>query len=199
MNISLVPLDIYKIPKHCSDVLVAQNFLYTVQHILTQANETQTVDDSLTERVKNFSHAIGIVSGSFSNLNISEESVTFAKKIQFLPIPNEEIPFFLQKFDESSYIGYFHLNDELVVDIHRIVPPTIDTFTDSGGQSSSPVWSQGKKGKLTQNYRKNMKKLSDADDVLLDDDRLLNLSFPRIELDKCLVVTNRNVYLVEMR
>lgn len=73
MNISLVPLDIYKIPKHCSDVLVAQNFLYTVQHILS--DETQNTDNSLVEPAKNLSHAIGVVSGSFSNLNICEEAV----------------------------------------------------------------------------------------------------------------------------
>lgn len=72
MNISLVPLDIYKIPKHCSDVLVAQNFLYTVQHVASEANETANFD---TEPGKNYDHAIGVVSGSFSNLNICEEAV----------------------------------------------------------------------------------------------------------------------------
>lgn len=75
MNISLVPLDIYKIPKHCSDVLVAQNFLYTVQHILSGVNETQNIDDFSTGSVKNFSNAVGVVSGSYSNLNICEEAV----------------------------------------------------------------------------------------------------------------------------
>lgn len=68
MNISLVPLDIYKVPKHCSDVLVAQNFLYTVQHIVSATQHTG-------DPVKNVSHAIGVVSGSFSNLNICEEAV----------------------------------------------------------------------------------------------------------------------------
>lgn len=108
---------------------------------------------------------------------------------------------FPQEFDESSYIGYFRLNDEIVVDIHRIVPTCTESFTESGGPNSSPVWSQShsKKGKLTQNYRKNMKKLSDVDDAVLDDDKLLEFSFPRIELDKCLVVTNKNVYFIELR
>lgn len=82
MNISLVPLDIYKIPKHCSDVLVAQNFLYTVQHIVSHVNDTQTIDNSLAESV--FSHAVGVVSGSFSNVNICEEAVSsFAPCQQF--------------------------------------------------------------------------------------------------------------------
>lgn len=75
MNISLVPLDIYKIPKYCSDVLVAQNFLYTVQHILSGVNETQNIDDLSIGSAKNFSNAIGVVSGSYSNLNICEEAV----------------------------------------------------------------------------------------------------------------------------
>lgn len=77
MNISLVPLDIYKIPKHCNDVLVAQNFLYTVQHIVSEVNETRNTDLLSVEPAKNFSHAIGVVSGSFSNLNICEEAVTY--------------------------------------------------------------------------------------------------------------------------
>lgn len=108
---------------------------------------------------------------------------------------------FFKEFDQSSYIGYFHLNDEKVVDIHRVVPTSVENFSDSGGPGSSPVWSQShsKKGKLTQNYRKNMKKLSDVDDGLLDDDKLLEFSFPRIELDKCLVVTDKNVYFIELR
>lgn len=75
MNISLVPLDIYKIPKHCSDVLVAQNLLYTVQHIVSRANETQNSNELSVEPAMNISHAIGVISGSFSNLNICEEAV----------------------------------------------------------------------------------------------------------------------------
>lgn len=93
------------------------------------------------------------------------------------------------------------MNDEAIVDIHRVVPTSVECSTESGGPNSSPVWSQShsKKGKLTQNYRKNMKKLSDVDDAGLDDDKLLEFSFPRIELDKCLVVTDKNVYFVELR
>lgn len=88
-----------------------------------------------------------------------------------------------------------------MVDIHRVVPTSTENFSDTAAQNSSPVWSQNqsKKGKLTQNYKKNMKKLSDADDSVLDDDKLLEFTFPRIELDKCLVVTNKNVYFVELR
>lgn len=90
-----------------------------------------------------------------------------------------------------------------MVDIHRVVPTsTEEIVTDNATtQMSSPMWSQGqsKKGKLAQNYRKSMKKLSDVDDAVLDDDHLMEFSFPRIELDKCLVVTNRNVYFVELR
>lgn len=94
------------------------------------------------------------------------------------------------------------MRDELVIDIHRVVPTTCENYSsDGGGVNASPVWSQNqnKKGKLTQNYRKNMKKLSDVDDEYLDDDKLMEFTFPRIELDKCLVVTNKNVYLVELR
>ena len=76
MNISLVPLDIYKVPKHCSDVLVAQNFLYTVQHIVSATQSTNDKMDSV-------SHAIGVVSGSFSNLNICEEAVIVTLVLAF--------------------------------------------------------------------------------------------------------------------
>lgn len=87
------------------------------------------------------------------------------------------------------------------MDIHRIVPTSVDNYTQNGPQNSSPLWSQGqnKNGKLTQNYRNNMKKLSDADDAVLDDDKLLEFTFPRIELDNCLVVTDKNVYFIELR
>lgn len=190
MNISLVPLDIYKIPKHCSDVLVAQNFLYTVQHIVTGAHERQT------------SHAIGVLSGNLSNLNICEEAViSFQHCLSSRPPIIRLLLKFLQEFDDSSYIGYFPLNDELVVDIHRVVPTSNESLTKNATQMSSPMWSQdqSKKGKLTQNYRKDIKKVSDVDDNILDDDHLKELSFPRIELDKCLVVTSKNVYFVELR
>lgn len=202
MNISLVPLDIYKIPKNCNDVLVAQNFLYTVQHIVP---ETEGTDNLLIEPAnKNFCHAIGVVSGSFSNLNICEEAV-ISLDCSLIPASILILCFFFylgKEFDESSYVGYFQLNDERVVDIHRIVPTTSnENMAEGGGSNSSPVWSQSsrKKGKLTQHYKRNMKKLSDADDALLDDDKLLEFSFPRIELDKCMVVTNKNVYFVELR
>lgn len=81
-----------------------------------------------------------------------------------------------------------------------MVPSSVESFNQSGARNSTPLWSLGqvKSSKLTQNYKNSMKKLSD-DDGILDDDKLTEFSFPRIELDKCLVVTDKNVYFVELR
>lgn len=81
---------IYKIPKDCNYVLVAQTFMYTVQHIVN-ANDTVLSDDPLsieqnmsgsfecsssidsTDITSN--NAVGVVSCNTTSLHIGEDAV----------------------------------------------------------------------------------------------------------------------------
>lgn len=90
MNISLIPMYIYKIPKDCNYVLVTPTFMYTVQHI-ANSNNTVLSDDPLsieqnmsssfecsssvdsTDITNN--NAVGVVSCNTTSLHIGEDAV----------------------------------------------------------------------------------------------------------------------------
>lgn len=73
MDISLIPLYIYKIPKDCSDILITSNVMFTKQTI------TQTETDKKNEGNK--INAIGVIGCNSTALRIGEDSVIFKCKL----------------------------------------------------------------------------------------------------------------------
>lgn len=90
MNISLIPMYIYKIPKDCNYVLVTPTFMYTVQHAVNP-NELDTVPQLNDQNICNSfecsssfdsnditnNNAIGVVSCNTTSLHIGEDAVGF--------------------------------------------------------------------------------------------------------------------------
>lgn len=72
MDISLIPLNIYKIPKDCVEVLVSSNLMYTIQLFPKdiENRELRMSDDS-----KNMITVIGVVGCNTTALCIGEDSV----------------------------------------------------------------------------------------------------------------------------
>lgn len=79
MDIGLVPLYLYKIPKDCSNVLVTPNIMYTTQTIYendTEMNDKKTGEPENNEIVKTKPiNAIGVVGCNLTTLRIGEDSV----------------------------------------------------------------------------------------------------------------------------
>lgn len=86
MDIGLVPLYLYKIPKDCSNVLVTPNIMYTTQTIYETERdrkiiiEKSTASDSrenISAAPKNKAvNAIGVIGSNLTTLRIGEDSVT---------------------------------------------------------------------------------------------------------------------------
>lgn len=79
MDISLVPLFIYKIPKNCCDVLVTNHLMYTKQQLQTDHNDE--CDDGVTEingKIQNSSQpgAVGVIGSNTTALRIGEDAAS---------------------------------------------------------------------------------------------------------------------------
>lgn len=114
----------------------------------------------------------------------------------------------------------FPLPDETIIDIHRAPFRPIAKNLDHGRQTnagddcdpntSSRATCSGSQTKITtQNYmnyqtdqQEQQKKIKDSNTENLfnfDDRCVIEHEFPLIDLDKCIVVTNRSMYFIEFR
>lgn len=85
MDISLMPLYIYKIPKNCSDILVTPNLMYSIQNV--DESDKLTQEESFTEVQKvpsnqNHTQAIGVIASNATELRIGEDAVSILFHIQ---------------------------------------------------------------------------------------------------------------------
>lgn len=96
---------------------------------------------------------------------------------------------------------FFQLTDEYVIDIHRVSWPDVEATQDIDSKSVSNNNSTKTTAKTTaQNYVENRKmyeRNNEADEI--DDRRIMQCDFPKIEMDKCLVVTNKNLYMIDIK
>ena len=86
MDISLIPLYLYKIPKDCTNVLLTPNIMYTTQKVRKghgDANENVEYENKeVPSPIKtitddSFINAIGIIGCSSTVLRIGEDPVCF--------------------------------------------------------------------------------------------------------------------------
>lgn len=112
----------------------------------------------------------------------------------------------------------FQLNNEYVIDVHRVSWPDTEAANEFDCQStlnnnnSNNNNNNNNNNKLssnvtnikssTQNYAENRKMYERNNDTAADDidDRcLMQIPFPKIQIDKCMVVTNNNLYMIEIK
>lgn len=77
MDISLIPLCIYKIPKNCNNLLITPNLMYTILDP-SSTNESQDIHvDSNSSSQKRTGFNAAVVASNTSELRIGEDSVSF--------------------------------------------------------------------------------------------------------------------------
>lgn len=123
-----------------------------------------------------------------------------------------------KEFNESSILSLFPLPDEIIVDIHRApFRPSATHFekcpederdpdyiceqkNGGGGSSNATVSLQKISAQNYVNQRHKYEKNGNTENLFdFDDRRVIEHEFPIIDLDKCIVVTNRSVYFIEFR
>lgn len=81
MDISLMPLYIYKIPKYCSDVYLTPNLMYSVQDILIEeqnaASEDNLQDPAGLDTERSSYQSISVIATNTTELRIGDDSVGF--------------------------------------------------------------------------------------------------------------------------
>lgn len=71
-----------------------------------------------------------------------------------------------------------------------------DCSNNDGNNLHQSAWEQIR---TPQNYAKHHKKLQQNHDYDMNDKNIMQNEFPSIEMDNCLIVTDKNVYCIELR
>lgn len=124
----------------------------------------------------------------------------------------------MQDFNASSMLGMFKFPDEQIIDIHRVPfgEPSLIPFievTSENNQNPIPIGTTNigerpiiQQPKITtQNYVETYSKDKQRKDSIadeneffdIDDKSVLEHVFPAVEMDQCLVVTDRSLYMIE--
>lgn len=209
MDISLIPLYIYKIPKDCSDIIVTSNIMFTKQDIDEETNdeivdlnvECDNGDDGDVGNLevpppppqspprnaaKTTTSTVGVVGCSTTILRIGEDT----------------------EFNPWSMLGQFPLPNETIIDMHRVphCPMIYDNDENADGSPSDLDSNDGSPEKYrrisTESYVRQMRRDNNGkNEQMLDynDRKIVIHDFPMIELDKCFVVSNKSLYLIEFK
>lgn len=100
----------------------------------------------------------------------------------------------------DSMLSQFVFEDEIVLNIFRVLPHSqLNRKNLQNMNDNSPYLNTIK---LAQSYMNNRKKLQQdggsGDDSMDEERRWLKTEFPYFEIDECLVVTDKNLYIIEL-
>lgn len=96
----------------------------------------------------------------------------------------------LFRFPDERLIGMYRVGDEFTADTERAAASAERQLNDSQMNNNYMKEMQ---------YMKKTRKKSRESSVDDDGRRYLRTEFPMLTLDKCMLVTNRNVYLIELK
>lgn len=222
MDISLIPLYIYKIPKDCTEIIITSNVMFTKQDTPIMAAAAAAVDVAVPvpnidqNEAENLevppppsvplpnpqanapqsltTSTVGVVGCSTTILRIGEDS----------------------DFNMSSMLGTFSLPNETIIDLHR-VPYCLNSYYGQTNADTSPSdldsnnsYDDGTekfRRISTESYVRQMRRDSAGaasasappDQFEYNDRKIIEHEFPLIEFDKCFVVTDKSLYLIEFK
>lgn len=96
-------------------------------------------------------------------------------------------------------MSLFKFSNEIILNIHRVSWPDIEATRDGDTQIECFNKTLKENCRSTQRYVENREMFDKADEYENDIRKLMQTEFPKIEMEKCIVVTNRNVYMIELR
>ncbi|XP_053680778.1 uncharacterized protein LOC128731670 [Anopheles nili] len=207
MDISLIPLHIYKLPKQCHTTLLTRNVLYVLHSLQTEEQTEDTVlDESASVKIDEGNSADESSSLTTDAGTANTVSVVSCK-ISSMKMGDD------CDFNEHSLLGVFHFPDERVLDIHRISgsgprPENNRTSQDgsagNGEQSTATANAEANDGRsifqksAVSNYLRIQRGLRMERKLDTSEDQVMASEFPDIEFDQALIVTDRNLYSVEL-
>lgn len=109
--------------------------------------------------------------------------------------------YLVQEFQDASMLALFPFPDERLIGMYRVG----DEFAADTERAAACSERLLNDSQMNNNYMKEMqymkKTRKKSRESSLDEDgrRYLRTEFPMLSLDKCMLVTDRNVYLIELK
>lgn len=203
----MIPSSLFKLPANTKNVLLTDTVLYTHQNNalspLTVTDSTPVMSGSASSScITTVGQSNSITDTGTSATNSSQESENFIKNetnvntisvisctLSSMKIGDE------CEFSERSVLGSFKFPvDERILNIIQMTSVEKESSCDYSNEGSTEVDVKSTYTKYL-SYESKLKTASKFDDC---DRKVLRNQFPRVIFDKCLVVTSRSVYCIEM-
>lgn len=193
IEIMLIPSSLYKLPScYASDVLLTETVIYihqppTQSHLTMSMSTSVAIETPQNDEVIISSQETNVESSSYDENSIKIISCNLASaKI------GEEC-----EFNERALLGTFKFPlDEKILYVFPLLSNCEEITSDSElQQSNNDVEMKSTYSKYL-NYSKS-KNNSKFDDV--HDAKVLKNEFPRVTFEKCLIITSKGVYSIELK
>uniref|UniRef100_A0A182Q4K0 Uncharacterized protein n=1 Tax=Anopheles farauti TaxID=69004 RepID=A0A182Q4K0_9DIPT len=211
MDISLIPLHIYKLPKQCHTTLLTKNVLYVLHSM--QEDEPVNVPPAPEEPATTVGEKVeanNSVEESSTSSSTTEAGAPNTVSVVSCKIASMKMGDDCD-FNEHSLLGVFHFPDERVLDIHRIsvagskgegnTQPEPSASAEADGQQASADANDGRsifQKSAVSNYLRIQRGLRMERKLDTTEEQVMADEFPGIEFDQALIVTDRNLYSVEL-
>lgn len=219
MDISLIPLFLYKIPRNCRNLLLTQNLIYTIQTLMetrptndgdrevTPTNETigQTevpVDESMKKSSLASSADIENVISTISSQGEDDTNsinlyngfgvVSCNMAITKLGIDCE--------FHDRAQVSLYKFEDEQIINLHHMSATAKEEADDQTLQDSLNTTKTGSETIISNyfNLKNDLKKPMFSTNFISSDANVLQNKFPTVNFEQCFVITDKNVYSLEL-
>ncbi|GAB0090587.1 uncharacterized protein DMENIID0001_053250 [Sergentomyia squamirostris] len=170
MDINLRPIHIYDIPETTENVLLTKNLMFAVHHTSNEPVEEEDDRTGETCEPKQI-NALTVLSRIHAEANLEIDP----------------------KYKEKAHIVCFPFKNEKILNIHRIAPMEP---SPAPVKEKTPPRDDQLNGLSVINYVKVRSQYDNTNDT--EDAKALQAQFPTVNFEKCLVVTDRNVYWIEL-
>uniref|UniRef100_A0A8D8L559 X-linked retinitis pigmentosa GTPase regulator homolog n=1 Tax=Culex pipiens TaxID=7175 RepID=A0A8D8L559_CULPI len=220
MDISLIPLHIYKVPKQCKTTVLTKNVIY-VQHNLSLASgkTTESTNTSPGEAASHAEEEASVAAGdrrgtdsSIEDLNSSRQDddlsteTTNTDSVNAVSVVSCQMAAMKMgddcDFNEHAMLALFQFPEEKVLAIHRVsslgeevkdAEEVKQNATEDGGDGRS-VFNKS----TVSNYLKMQRSLRMDKKLETNEAQVMVGAFPRVDFDKAVVVTDKNLYSIEL-
>lgn len=221
MDISLIPLHIYKVPKQCKSTVLTKNVIYVMHHINTESERTTESTNSSPEANpealdmseqprRNTDSSIENLGSTRSQTQDDDGSteVTNTETVNAVSVVSCQIAAVKMgddcDFNDHAMLALFQFTDEKILEIHRITPlgdgneakdPDEQRFNakDEPGDVRS-IFQKS----TASNYLRMQRNLRMDKKLETHESQVMIGEFPRVEFDRAVVVTDKNLYSIEL-
>lgn len=247
IDINLKPLFLYKIPKHCVDILISSNILYGVQYVdlnsqndavsstaassleepllantekesldadtekleqvepgnnTTKSDETSATTTSATsidqsEMPSNAINAVSVISSAMASLHTTDDDVRIKYILwEYLLIRI----LILQRFNHQAQLALFRFEQETVLHLYQMAQlrgdnNQVETLTKDEKAKAFEI----KDIHTPMDYVQFYETADVNNEFSLRQMEIMQAEFPKINYDPCYVITNKNVYTIQLK